>query len=299
MPCRPPLHVAPPRELFALQAAETGEIPKGASPFQRLYSGRHIAILIMQYKAERIMNPDLTAWLTEWPHEPGSVAARRVQCNDGKPRLQLRVDLGILQMNEHGRPDGRRPHGYATLLDYHQTLARTSPPGALGPLTQEECAALQLEAAQFYHRYLAYSALGELPGVVEDCAHNLAIIDLVLTRAQGQPAADALAQLYPFVRMMHARAKAELFIDGDAPDQAAKAIQQAIRDIRALARREGLEEPTGHLREIEALTSLLVSLRNRKIEPLRERLERQLEQAVSEEDFERAARLRDALRVQA
>ena len=242
------------------------------------------------------MEKDLTELLEAWTHDPGAVAARRIRGADGRSRLQLRVDLGILQMEEAGRPDGKRPYGYPTLLNYHLTMESTSRSGSLQPLTAEECASIQLEAAQFYHRYLAFSALGELTGVVEDCAHNLALIDLVLRRSEGQPAASALTQLYPFVRMMHARAQAEIMLDGDRPDHAAQAVQNAMKDIRTLARKQGLDADTGQLREIEALASLLVNLRTRRSEEPRIRLERQLDEAVEAEDFERAAQLRDELK---
>ena len=37
--------------------------------------------------------------------------------------MQLRIDLGILQMEMTGRPDGQRPHNCESLLVYHQRRA--------------------------------------------------------------------------------------------------------------------------------------------------------------------------------
>ena len=49
---------------------------------------------------------DLTGLLQEWAYEPGRVNARRITGCDGRPKLQVRIDLGVLQMEIEGRPDG-------------------------------------------------------------------------------------------------------------------------------------------------------------------------------------------------
>ncbi|MFG0305153.1 MAG: hypothetical protein ACF8Q5_02925 [Phycisphaerales bacterium JB040] len=66
------------------------------------------------------MNRDLTDILKEWPYQPGELHVRLIEGADGEPKLQVRLDLGLLQMNVEGRPDGERPHGYDSLLEYHE-----------------------------------------------------------------------------------------------------------------------------------------------------------------------------------
>ena len=66
------------------------------------------------------MNRDLTAILEEWPYEPGVVNVRVIEGQDGEPKIQLRLDLGLLQMTMAGRPDGQRPEGYESLLELHE-----------------------------------------------------------------------------------------------------------------------------------------------------------------------------------
>src|SRR5688572_1160002 len=39
---------------------------------------------------------------------------------DGQEKIQLRVDLGLLQMNVQGRPDGKRPLGHPSLFEYQE-----------------------------------------------------------------------------------------------------------------------------------------------------------------------------------
>src|SRR5438045_9279450 len=65
------------------------------------------------------MNFDSSHLLEQWEYQPGQVVVRRFIGKDGIEKIQLRVDLGLLQMNAHGRPDGRRPFGHPSLLDYY------------------------------------------------------------------------------------------------------------------------------------------------------------------------------------
>src|SRR5947209_16237480 len=56
--------------------------------------------------------------LHNWEYEPGAVQARLIKAGDGRQVIQMRVDLGVLQLETSGRPDGGRPHGCDTYLDY-------------------------------------------------------------------------------------------------------------------------------------------------------------------------------------
>ena len=64
------------------------------------------------------MNDDITRVLENWDYRLGRVDARRVKGEGGVEKLQLRIDLGLLQMNAQFRPDGKRPFGHPTLLDH-------------------------------------------------------------------------------------------------------------------------------------------------------------------------------------
>jgi hypothetical protein len=61
--------------------------------------------------------------LQQWPYTFGEVSARVVVAADGRDVLQLRVDMGVLQMEATGRPDGTRPGGCETYYDYLLSLA--------------------------------------------------------------------------------------------------------------------------------------------------------------------------------
>jgi len=65
------------------------------------------------------MSFDISHLLERWDYRPGQVVARRFIGEDGHEKVQLRVDLGILQMNAQGRPDGKRPFGQASVYDHY------------------------------------------------------------------------------------------------------------------------------------------------------------------------------------
>ncbi|HVR35326.1 MAG TPA: hypothetical protein VMS21_05690, partial [Methylomirabilota bacterium] len=62
------------------------------------------------------MSFDITHILEAWTYQAGQVIVRKFRGRDGGEKIQLRVDLGVLQMNAEGRPDGKKPFGHPTLL---------------------------------------------------------------------------------------------------------------------------------------------------------------------------------------
>src|SRR5436309_13043166 len=102
------------------------------------------------------MSLDLNTILKDWPHENRAIKVRKVLGLDGRQKLQLRIDLGVLQMELAGRPDGMRPHGCESLLTYHDLrAARAQARSENYELTLELCAELQQAGIQYYHRYLS------------------------------------------------------------------------------------------------------------------------------------------------
>ncbi|MDX2016708.1 MAG: UvrB/UvrC motif-containing protein [Planctomycetota bacterium] len=88
--------------------------------------------------AKKPVHPDIAHVLESWPHEPGQIQARIIEGRDSEPKVQIRLDLGILQMNMTGRPDALRPFGFESLLEYYQARLdaghdREGPPGDEGP----------------------------------------------------------------------------------------------------------------------------------------------------------------------
>src|SRR3954452_25376497 len=98
----------------------------------------------------KLPSKDITHVLKGWDYEPGTINVRKINGNDGAPKLQMRLDLGLLQMEMAGRPDGARPHGCESLLEYYEeqlTDHKRRNGTELGfHLTADQCAALREEA---------------------------------------------------------------------------------------------------------------------------------------------------------
>ena len=68
---------------------------------------------------------DIDFILRHWPFKPGVIdrAAGRRRRRRAEV-LQMRIEMGLLQMETTGRPDGEHPGGMETCLDW---LARAGP----------------------------------------------------------------------------------------------------------------------------------------------------------------------------
>ena len=104
------------------------------------------------------MSQDIRNLLEGWDYEPDEIVVRIIRGDDGSDKIQMRVDLGLLQMEMDGRPDGTQPEGRESWLDYYEEqqraheAARTDAPFAL---EDEDCYRLWREGVQYYHRYLS------------------------------------------------------------------------------------------------------------------------------------------------
>src|SRR5436190_21814449 len=70
------------------------------------------------------MSDDISHGLAGWPYDDQEgLQVRRIEGDDGLPAIQLRIDLGILQLRMTGRPDGLQPHGHESLLEHYRQQA--------------------------------------------------------------------------------------------------------------------------------------------------------------------------------
>ena len=159
------------------------------------------------------MSLDLNTILKDWPHHNGAIKVRKIVGLDGREKLQLRVDLGVLQMELTGRPDGVHPFGCDSLLEYHQRrAARALEQGETYQLSPDQCTELQQEGIQYYHRYLGLFQINDFAGVVRDTQRNLDLFDFVAGHTNREELTWTLQQFRPYVLMMRTRAKASIFL---------------------------------------------------------------------------------------
>ena len=157
------------------------------------------------------MNFDISQLLENWDYQPGQIVVRKFTGRDGQEKIQLRVDLGLLQMNAEGRPDGKRPMGHPSLFEYQESRLKKhmdehgSDDGF--KLRGEDCAKLQLEALQFHHRYICLLELQDYAAVVRDTNRNLSVFNFVARYAETEELAWALQQFRPQLLLIQVRAK--------------------------------------------------------------------------------------------
>ena len=168
-----------------------------------------------------VMIRDLRTILDGWDFEPGKISVRKIIGHDGSEKIQTRIDLGVLQLECTGRPDGQQPCGCESLLAYHEQRLREHV-GIHGDdldfvLSPEDCRELRHEAYLYYQRYLSLFVLEEFDGVERDTARNLRVIDLCERYAAAPRDRELLRPQRAYVLMMHARARAHLALNRGVP----------------------------------------------------------------------------------
>jgi hypothetical protein len=241
------------------------------------------------------MTRDIDGALKGWEFKPGVVQARLVETDAGREVIQVRVDLGILQLERTGRPDGSRPHGYPTYFDYLKHLARKAA-RAEKPLVLEEaqCQEADREFVQFYHRRVAWLALRQYVRAIADADHTLAFMDFVRTHSPGEEYTQAHEQYRGFVLFHRTQAAAHDALEKDTPEAAIDAIAEGLQGLRRFFAAFDLEEQMEEDGMVQQLRKLERTIRDQH--HIGATLREQLEEAVAKEQYEEAARLRDALR---
>lgn len=266
------------------------------------------------------MDRDLTELLEEWPFQPGQINVRLLQGNNGEPLIQVRLDLGILQMFVDGRPDGHRPQGFDSLLEFHESrldeLHATKAMEAameggedddeeedpeadeqLQILTPEDCRLLREESVQYYHRYIALLVLEDYEGVARDTSRNLRVLDLIYEHAETEEDRRSMEPNRPYIMMMRARALASLALKDDEPKAAVHAIEQGIEALRQYFTDRGAGEAFEGSGEVAMLREMRDALVPKLPLSQKAELRQRLEAAIGAENYELAAILRDELRM--
>lgn len=228
--------------------------------------------------------------LQQWKFDPHSLSVRLVEGKDGRDVIQMRVDMGILQLETTGRPDGEMPEGAATYLDYllHRQLDNPD-----FELTDLECAEIDREFVQFYHRRICWLRLQEYRKAVVDADHTLKLMDVSDVHSPDEEWSASHEQYRPFVWFHRTQAEALAELEEFGPEEAIEAVSKGLEAIRQVFAKHEVEDQF----EADELVIRLVDLREslRKEYDVGRTLQEQLEDAVQHEQYERAAQLRDEL----
>ncbi|MBP7935492.1 MAG: UvrB/UvrC motif-containing protein [Phycisphaerae bacterium] len=239
-------------------------------------------------------------WVTDgWPYVSGQVSVRRVRGSDNRIKIQMRVDLGVLQMETFGRPDGSRPYDHESLLEYHRDrleASRRANGNDLGfALDSDECRDLREEAFQYYQRYLANFVLEDYEAVARDTRRNIEVLDLCRTYARDDEDRYSLEAYRPYIVMMNSQSQALGAMRLGSYRTALKHVEAGMRAIRDFFRRARQPKAFRESSEVEVLRTLRKEiLRRLPVDPTRV-VRRKLKKAIEQERYEDAARYRDQL----
>lgn len=240
-------------------------------------------------------NHSLDPIIEGWAFDPTAPTARKSEGDDGRPVLLLRVDLGVLQLETTGRPDGSRPYDKASMLEW--ILHREQNVDAEFALSTEECFDVDREFSQFYHRRIAWIALREYANAAADAKHTLSLMDACLRHAPDEEWAISHEQHRPFVLFHQAQAHALQRVEEQGePSAAIEELNRGIESIRAFYEEHELEQDFDEDELVHRLVHARESLREKY--DLGKTLPEQLADAIANEQFELAARLRDRIRDQ-
>lgn len=229
---------------------------------------------------------------------------RSIKASDGRELIQMRLDLGLLQMEVDGRPDGRRPEGRESWLHYYreqqQSHDAAHPDAASFVLDDEACDRLLREGIQYYHRYLSFWHLKRYELCARDTTRNLRLFQFVKEHARTERDRRRFDQWRPYVTMMHARAVAAPLAELGDFEAAIKAVDAGIRKIQRFLEEYQHAEHADRCEELGQLQRLRDELASHHAatapaDPA-QKLRDALTDAIAREQFEEAARLRDEIR---
>lgn len=231
---------------------------------------------------------DISGILEGWPYQSGRLQVRLERPEGGVAYLQIRLEMGLVQMRLDGRPDGRSVGAEGTALA--QALSSEE------PLSTEACQALRDEAAQFHQRSSALYAVEHFEGAAEDAQRSLESARLMRDRAvRAEDRGMAAGPIGPLL-VLRTRARAARAVAGRDPRGAAAEIDVGLAELRAhfVERGQGAAfERSGEFAVMRAMRDMLVP---RLPASQRSELEDRLRSAVAAENYELAAILRNELR---
>ena len=132
--------------------------------------------------------------------------------------------------------------------------------------------------------------------MLRDTDRNLRVFDFVQEHAGTEEMAWALQQFRPQLLMMRIRARGAIALKANRYDQVLQLVDSGLEELRQFYREHDRTDLMEQSNEIQSLESWLQEIQAKRPLSPRERLEIALSEAVRNEDYEKAAQVRDALR---
>jgi hypothetical protein len=242
------------------------------------------------------MDPDddLRPFLHAWPYDEDDTV-RFLTNDDGTEIMQIRLPLGVEQYDVRGRPDGKQPYGKESFLQVmRERVNRALMEDRDYVISEKEFSSMRQEGILYYLRYLVLFQIGRYERVIADTAHNLELCDLVDRYYDGEDQSELL-QYRPYIWRIHGISRAMEKLERDDRSGARKDLERCRSEIQAL---EDVDSPIYQMekaRSLQHIEQVLDEVGTEEPSP-KDRLEADLRKALEDEDYERAARIRDQLR---
>ena len=243
------------------------------------------------------MSKDIRPLLDAWPYEEAeNITARKITGSDEKPKVQLRLEMGILQMEFTGRPDGVRPYGHDSLLDCFLDICdRHQFSDDDFSLDRSDCGALHHESMLYYHRRICCLQIGEFEQAEADAEHSLRIMDLLENYAEDRQDWALSEQYRAYVLTHRTQARAMRILKQRGRIPALRHVEEGEGEIRRVLQKHGRPDLVNKTPEFAFLKQLREQIESGTTLTERDRLNIKLREAVSRERFEEAAQLRDMI----
>ena len=249
------------------------------------------------------MPEDIGHILKTWSYDPQN-SIRKVIDAHGVEKIQVRVDQGafqgILQMELDGRPDGKRPHDQAFVLDFFKgKLQEHTDAGNLETaftLSSEQCEEIFDESRRIYERYVFLLQIQDYLRVIRDTERNMEVFRFVNQYGEKEEDRQNLERWWPYIIRIHAHAKAQIASKNEEFDSAVKIIREARERIEGLESVSAEEFQEEKKRSQQVLEELEEEISSRRPLSQSEKLKEKLAEAVENEDFEEAAAIKDQIR---
>jgi hypothetical protein len=249
------------------------------------------------------MPEDIGQILKTWSYDPQN-SIRKVIDAHGVEKIQVRVDQGafqgILQMELDGRPDGKRPHNQAFVLDFFKSKLQEHTDGenleAGFTLSSEQCEEIFDESRRIYERYVFLLQIQDYSRVIRDTERNMEVFRFVNQYGETEEDRQNLERWWPYIIRIHAHAKAQLASQNEEFDSAVKIIREARERIEGLDSIAAEEFQVEKKRSQQVLEELEEEIASRRPVSQSDKLKEKLAEAVEKEDFEEAAKIRDQIR---
>lgn len=240
------------------------------------------------------MKYDITELLKNWGFDPDN-NIRFIKDETGREIMQIRLPLGIEQYELNDRPDGKKPLGKKSYLEfYEEQRQKCIKQEKSFSLTNSDFKLLREEALLYYYRYIVLFQIGEYDLTISDTEHNLSICDMVKEYYKSKDASQLL-QYLPYIIRINRVSKAMLFINKNLVTKAKKILLEAKNLLENMEKIDTEIFDYEKRRSINQINEILNQIK-KQYPDQRELLEQELKKAIETENFKRAAQIRDKIK---